>query len=325
MNAAPELPDRDSHKAGGHTVRRAAPGRRGGRGGDLAHDLGERLARAAQHAGYEWWWTTAATGLGGECAGVPLVEALDGLAGALRAGHDPDVVVGGDGAELAVEVAGEWLAAGIGPRDIAGWVQTGCWRPAAARGMADAGVRPAQLLRGDGSPRHVVDSVSGWPVPLARAVADDEMSVAAAVAHLRGLADTYRVRVERVGRAWRLDVEGVGAGAGKSPNLGEIDRVVRALIAEHRAGDPEGAFVTIDVDLPAPIRARIDRAAQLRDEGEHPASDPAARRLARDAAAAELQAAARDLARLGVTVADVAELLQVTTRTAHDLLREPRP
>jgi hypothetical protein len=83
--------------------------------------------------------------------------------------------------------------------------------------------------------------------------------------------------------------------------------------------------VAADVHRPAPIRARIDRAEQLRHEGEHPASDPAARRLALDGAAAELRAAACDLAAIGVPVADVAELLQVTTREAHDLLRDPFP
>jgi len=311
---------------GGRAAPRGGTNRPYGRGGNLARDLGERLTRAARLAGYEWWWTGAGTGLGAEGEGVPLVAALDGLGEALRSGQDPDVVVGGESAELAVEVAGEWLAAGIVPGDIGGWVQAGCWRPAAARAMADAGIRPAQLLRADGNPRHLVDSVSGWPISLARAVADDEMTAAAALAHLRGLADSYRVRVERVGRSWRIEIEGpvaAGPASGEAPNLREVEGVARALIAEGLGIDPAGVFVATDVHLPVAIRARIDRAAQLRDEGQHPASDPAARRLALDAAAAEIRGAARELADLGVTVADVAELLKVTTREAHDLLREP--
>jgi hypothetical protein len=323
MNAAPEVPDRDSRTTGGRAARRVAPSGRHEQGGNLAHELGERLAQAAQLAGYEWWWTATGTGLGAERDGAPLVAALDGLAEALRSGQDPDVVVGGESAELAVEVAGEWLAAGIAPCAIGAWVRAGCWRPAAARAMADAGIRPAHLLRADGTPRHLVDSVSGWPIPLARAVADDELTAAAAVAHLRALADSQRVRVERVGRSWQLDIEGVAVSAGGARNLGEVEVMVRALIAERRGDDPDGVFVAVDVVLPAPIQARIDQAVQLRDEGEHPASDPVARRLALEAASAELRAAAHDLAELGVTVADLAELLRVTTREAHDLLREP--
>jgi hypothetical protein len=316
MNAAPEVPDRDSRKAGGRSARR------GGRGGDIARELGDRLGRAARLAGYEWWWTARWTAIADEWRGIPLVVALEGLAGALRSGRDPDVVVGGDGADLAVEVAGEWLAAGVDPGDVGGWVRSGCWRPAAARAMADAGIRPAQLLRDD-TPRHLVDSVSGWPIPLARAVADDEMTVEATVAHLRSLADTYLVRAERVGRSWRLRIDGLAEG--EVPNLREIEPWARAAIARHRGGVvdgvADGVYVATEVRLPDPVQAAIDRAAQLRKEGEHPASDAAARRLALDGWQAEQRGAARELAALGVTVADVAGLLDVTTREAHDLLR----
>jgi hypothetical protein len=287
------------------------------------------LAQAARLAGYEWWWTGAGTDLAAKRNGAPLVAAVAGLAEALRAGQDPDVLIGGDSAELAVEVAGEWLAAGIAPRDIGGWVRAGCWRPAAARAMAEAGIRPAHLLRDGGAPRDLVDSVSGWPIPLARAVADDEMTADAALAHLRSRADSHRVRIERVGGAWRIDVEcpagavtGAAPRVGEAPNLREAEGLARALIAEGLGVDAAGVFVVTEVCLPAAIRSRIDRAAQLRDEGTHPASDPLSRRLALDAAAAELRDGARELAELGVTVADVAELLQVTTREAHDLLRE---
>lgn len=295
-------------------------------GGDLVREIGERLGRAARLAGYEWWWTPTWTAVRDERPGVPLVVALDGLAEVLRSGHDPDVVVGGDSAELAVEVAGEWLGAGVGPGDVGRWLEAGCWRPAAARAMTDAGIRPTQLLRDDGTARHLVDSVSGWPIPLARAVADDEMTVAAAVAYLRGLCDTFRVRVERSGRSWLVVVEDLDEVVEERvPNLAEADAAARRLVARERGDDPEAVVVATDVRLPRPIRARLDRAEQLRQEGEHPASDRVSRQLALDAAAAELRAAARELAALGVTVADVAELLHITTRETHDLLREPFP
>jgi hypothetical protein len=267
-------------------------------------DLADALVAATERAGYEWWWTPAVATLAAQRTGV-LVDALAGLAQVLREGHDPDVVTGGPHPRLAVEVAGEWLAAGIGPGDVAVWLRAGCWRPTAAREMVEAGIRPTQLVAGDGSARHLVDSVSGWPVPLARAVADDEMTAYAALAYLREVGDTHHVVVERVDQGWRVIIEGVAVL--RVGSLAEVEGASRDLLAADCGGDPDEIHVVADVRLPPSVQDHLDvvRAPVLQPTR----------------AAAELQAAACELAAMGVTIADVAHILRTSTRSVHILLR----
>jgi hypothetical protein len=268
-------------------------------------DLADELTTAVERAGYEWWWTPTGTTLVSQRHGM-LVVALDGVAQVLREGHDPDVVTGGADPHFAVEVAGEWLAAGICPGDVPAWLRAGCWRPEAAREMTDVGIRPAQLVADDGSARHLVDSVSGWPIPLARAVADDEMTASAALAYLREIGDTHHVQVERVEQGWRVIIEDVAVIGVR--HLGEVEAASRDLLAADAGCDPDEIHVVADLRLPPPIRSRLDRVSALcrprePDDGT------------------ELQVAACELVAIGLAVPDVAHLLRTSTRAVHGLLR----
>jgi hypothetical protein len=133
------------------------------------------------------WWDTRMADVLIEIARTgPLVVALAGIAAALRDGGDPDIVTGGTTAEAAFEVAQEWIDAGIEPGDVAGWLRAGCWSAAAARRMADAGLRPDRLLDDDDRPAHWVEVPNGEEMPLAKAVAEEFTTVAAAVRRIVG-------------------------------------------------------------------------------------------------------------------------------------------
>jgi hypothetical protein len=73
-------------------------------------------------------------------------------------------------------VAWEWIGAGVEPTDVATWLQAGCWDPDAARNLTLAGVEAAELLSGDGTPRHWIDTPAGEHVPLVQAVADKHIT-----------------------------------------------------------------------------------------------------------------------------------------------------
>jgi hypothetical protein len=171
--------------------------------------------------------------------------------------------------------------------------------------MADAGIRPTQLVADDGSARHLVDSVSGWPIPLAGAVADDEMSAPAALAYLREVGDTHHVVVELADRGWRVTIEGVAVL--RVGSLAEVEGASRDLLAADCGGDPDEIHVVADVRLPTSVQDRLNvvRAPVLQPTR----------------AASELQAAACELEAMGVTIADVAHILRTSTRSVHILLR----
>jgi hypothetical protein len=101
----------------------------------------------------------------------------------LRDGHDHEVLVGGTTARAAFAVGQEWIDAGIEASEVQAWLRAGCWKPAVARTMADAGLRPDHLLGDDNRPLHWVDvpTPDGQPIPLARAVAEEFVTVETAM------------------------------------------------------------------------------------------------------------------------------------------------
>lgn len=133
--------------------------------------------------GCGWWETDTASLVLSFLSVGPAAEVFTAIARLLREGQDPDVVVGTWTATAAFAVAEEWLAAGIEADQVAWWLRTGCWKPAAARALTDAGLRPWRLLDDDSRPLHWIDvpTPNGEKVPLARAVAEEFVTVDAAV------------------------------------------------------------------------------------------------------------------------------------------------
>jgi hypothetical protein len=133
--------------------------------------------------GCGWWETdTAGLVLGLLSTGQTAMVFIT-IAQLLSDGHDPEVIVGAHSADAAFAVAQEWLDAGVDADQVASWLRTGCWKPAAARALTDAGVRPSGLLDGDGRPWLWIDvpTPDDERVPLARAVAEEFVTVDTAV------------------------------------------------------------------------------------------------------------------------------------------------
>jgi hypothetical protein len=133
--------------------------------------------------GCGWWETDTAGPVLSLVSTGPPATVLTSIAQLLREGHDPDIIVGTGSANAAFAVAQEWLDAGIDPDQVAWWLRTGCWKPATARALSDAGLRPWRLLDDDGRPLHWTDvpTPDGEHMPLARAVAEEFVTVETAV------------------------------------------------------------------------------------------------------------------------------------------------
>jgi hypothetical protein len=134
--------------------------------------------------GCGWWETYTAAVMTGLVLAGPAVVVFTVIAQLLRDGEDPDVIVGDTTAGAAFAVAQEWIDADIDPGDVQGWLRSGCWKPTVASALADVGLQPRHLLGDDGRPQHWIDvpTPDGDPVPLARAVVEEFLSVEAAVA-----------------------------------------------------------------------------------------------------------------------------------------------
>jgi len=127
---------------------------------------------------------------------------------------------------------------------------------------------------------------------------------------------TYRVEVERgrTGRWWLIDVPGVPAAHSQARRLDQAEDVARDLIALLTDADPGSFDVDIAVQLPAEVRADLDRAEELRQEAARSQHEAAA--LARSAA--------RRLHDDGLPLRDIGKLLQVSHQRAHQLVDEAR-
>jgi hypothetical protein len=78
----------------------------------------------------------------------------------------------------------------------------------------------------------------------------------------------YRVEIERgrTGRWWLIDVLEVPAAHSQARRLDQAEDVARDLIALLTDADPGSFDVNIRVELPAEVRADLDRAEELRQD-----------------------------------------------------------
>jgi hypothetical protein len=122
------------------------------------------------------------------------------------------------------------------------------------------------------------------------------------------MSKTYRAVVERVGRFWAVDVEGVGPTQAR--NLRELETMTRDLIAVMTEQAPDSFEVTYDIRLPKAAREHLARAQELREQSAR----------ANTAAAAELRQAARTLSETGMTLRDIGQALGISYQRAHQLV-----
>ena len=119
---------------------------------------------------------------------------------------------------------------------------------------------------------------------------------------------TYRVDVERDGRFWLLRVAEVGVTQAR--HLREVDTMARDLIALTTDSDPATFDLDVHVEVPAATRRHLQQAERLRDQA----------RDSQSKAADELRAAAQELARSGLPLRDIGQLLGVSYQRAHQLV-----
>lgn len=119
---------------------------------------------------------------------------------------------------------------------------------------------------------------------------------------------TYHATVERDGRFWFVQVDGVGVTQAR--HLRELDSMTRDLIACAVEVDADAVEVDYDLRLPASVDAHLEEARRLRAESAE----------ARSAAAEEVRAAARLLSEAGLTVRDIGQALGVSYQRVHQLL-----
>lgn len=141
-----------------------------------AGNVARRIDNDTAVSGGCWWESSTAHLIVELVKAGPVIAVLAQIAEVLQEGHDPLWVVGGESATAAVEVAAEWLDAGVDPTEVGDWLRAGCWGADAARQMMNVGLRPGRLLDAEGRPRHLVDIGPEGEIPLALAVAESYMT-----------------------------------------------------------------------------------------------------------------------------------------------------
>jgi hypothetical protein len=139
----------------------------------LSKRVARQLDRDAKQLSCDWWETELSEVMTDLARSGGFLVALAGVAHVIQQRSDPLWVVGDMSATSAHQVVWEWLDAGIEPADVATWLLAGCWNPRTAQALADAGVRPDDLVGADGAPHDWVDAPCGERLPAAQAAADD--------------------------------------------------------------------------------------------------------------------------------------------------------
>jgi len=118
----------------------------------------------------------------------------------------------------------------------------------------------------------------------------------------------YHVTAKRWARGWELHIDGVGVT--QSRTLTGAVRMVRDYLALDLGGDPASYDVTITPELDGELANETETARQAVREAE---------KAQRDAAAAQ-RAVARRLKANGLSGADIAAVLKVSTQRVSQLV-----
>jgi predicted RNase H-like HicB family nuclease len=126
---------------------------------------------------------------------------------------------------------------------------------------------------------------------------------------------TYRVEIARDGSgAWIARVPSVPGCHTYGRTLDQARRRIREALSLWVA-DAERAELEFRIRLPSEVRAELGRARRARERST---------RAQRDAHAATVRAA-EDLTRIGLSLRDAAELLDLSYQRVHQLVAERRP
>ena len=118
---------------------------------------------------------------------------------------------------------------------------------------------------------------------------------------------TYRAHATRDDRYWLVHVPEVDRYT-QARTVDEVEPIARDLIAI-MTGSDDPVDLEVTVELPATVRAKLDRAEQARET----------ERAARADAATELRSAAVELKRAGMSVRELGRVLGVSYQRASQL------
>lgn len=124
---------------------------------------------------------------------------------------------------------------------------------------------------------------------------------------------TYTVTAERSGRWWSLQAVEAPAALSQVARLDQADQIIEAIAFV--TGEPE-QDISIEVhpvNLPDSWREHL----RIAQESRQAAAESNSR------SAQEYRAAARDLARAGLSVRDIGTVMDVSAQRAHQLIRSP--
>jgi hypothetical protein len=119
---------------------------------------------------------------------------------------------------------------------------------------------------------------------------------------------TYTAKATRDGKFWLIHVPEVERYT-QARNVDEIETMARDLVAVMRGVEPDSFTLTVEIELPASVRAHLSAVEGARAEEA----------AARTRAAEELRAAAAELKDSHITVRDLGKLLGISHQRASQL------
>lgn len=119
---------------------------------------------------------------------------------------------------------------------------------------------------------------------------------------------TYTATSWRDGSSWVVELPELDRSA-RAARLSQVEAVARELVASATRDDPRAARVVVDLRVPTSVRELLQAAAAAREDADHVSVEAVT--LRRDLA--------RRLAAEGFAVRDIAALLGVSYRRAHQL------
>ena len=123
---------------------------------------------------------------------------------------------------------------------------------------------------------------------------------------------TYTVTAERAGKYWHLRVPAVDRST-QARKVSEIDEMARDLIAIMTGSEPESFDISVHLVLPADAAEHFQRSTTLRETAAKANAE----------SAVESRAGARALQDAGLSIREIASVMDLSFQRVHQLVNDP--